>query len=58
MYRSCIGKIQLFGPTNFAPVINTVANYAAKSKGGERYYILVIITDGVISDMAKTKKVT
>ena len=56
--RSCISKIQLYGPTNFAPVINQVAKLAEKSKGGERYYILVIITDGVISDMVKTKKVS
>ncbi|CAG7730471.1 unnamed protein product, partial [Allacma fusca] len=42
----------LYGPTNFAPVINTVAAMASKTKSGQSYYILVIITDGVISDMA------
>ncbi|CAG7659365.1 unnamed protein product, partial [Allacma fusca] len=27
-YRSCIGKVQLFGPTNIAPAINQVIKLA------------------------------
>ncbi|CAG7823732.1 unnamed protein product, partial [Allacma fusca] len=53
---SCMSKVQIYGPTNFAPVINTVAKIASKTKLGEAYYVLVIITDGVITDMLKTKK--
>ncbi|KAG9490067.1 hypothetical protein GDO78_005782 [Eleutherodactylus coqui] len=54
-YRS-LKSVQLYGPTNFAPVINHVARYAASIKDGSQYFILLIITDGVISDMAQTKE--
>ncbi|XP_069621098.1 copine-8 isoform X2 [Ranitomeya imitator] len=54
-YRS-LKSVQLYGPTNFAPVINHVARYAASIKDGSQYFVLLIITDGVISDMAQTKE--
>uniref|UniRef100_A0A674J8K0 Copine 8 n=1 Tax=Terrapene triunguis TaxID=2587831 RepID=A0A674J8K0_9SAUR len=54
-YRS-LKSVQLYGPTNFAPVINHVARYASSVKDGSQYFILLIITDGVISDMAQTKE--
>ncbi|CAG7824703.1 unnamed protein product, partial [Allacma fusca] len=53
---ACMKKIQLYAPTNFETVIRVVTQLASKCKTGEHYYILVIITDGVISDMTKTKK--
>lgn len=56
-YHSCISSVQLYGPTNFAPIINKVANQAreAQMKPGEDYVILLIITDGEITDMENTK---
>merc|ERR1712150_334129 len=54
-YRSCIGNIQLFGPTNFAPTINHVANIARNFMDGSQYFILLIITDGIITDIKETK---
>ncbi|KAI6079100.1 Copine-8 [Aix galericulata] len=54
-YRS-LKSVQLYGPTNFAPVINHVARYASSVKDGSQYFVLLIITDGVISDMAQTKE--
>jgi len=54
-YRSCISKIQLFGPTNFAPTINHVANVARNFIDGSQYFILLIVTDGIITDMEQTK---
>uniref|UniRef100_A0A6I8SQF0 Copine VIII n=1 Tax=Xenopus tropicalis TaxID=8364 RepID=A0A6I8SQF0_XENTR len=54
-YRS-LKSVQLYGPTNFAPVINHVARYAASVKDSSQYFVLLIITDGVISDMAQTKE--
>ncbi|ODN05578.1 Copine-8 [Orchesella cincta] len=56
-YRNCIRQIQLYGPTNFAPVIRDVANLARKNMEGNHYYVLVIITDGIITDMPQTKEV-
>jgi len=46
--------VQLYGPTNFAPVINDVANIASTDQTGANYYVLLIITDGIITDMANT----
>ncbi|XP_072529771.1 copine-8 [Salminus brasiliensis] len=54
-YRS-LKSVRLYGPTFFSPVINHVARYASLVKGGSEYFILLIISDGVISDMAQTKE--
>lgn len=53
-YRGCIRQIQLSGPTNFAPVINHVAKFANAYRDGSSYFILLILTDGVITDMPQT----
>uniref|UniRef100_A0A8C9T1W8 Copine 8 n=1 Tax=Scleropages formosus TaxID=113540 RepID=A0A8C9T1W8_SCLFO len=55
-YYQSLRSVQLYGPTNFSPVINHVARYAASVKDGSQYFVLLIITDGVISDMAQTKE--
>ncbi|XP_077983033.1 copine-8-like [Glandiceps talaboti] len=54
-YQQSIRAVQLYGPTNFAPVINHVARFAASYTDGSNYFILLIITDGIISDMEQTK---
>ncbi|XP_033106485.1 copine-5-like [Anneissia japonica] len=54
-YKSCLPYIQLHGPTNFSPVINHVARFAQAYPDGSNYFILLIITDGIISDMDFTK---
>ena len=56
-YKGCISRIQLYGPTNFAPTILHVANIARQYTDGSQYFILLIITDGIITDMPQTKKV-
>lgn len=50
-YQRCIRSVQLYGPTNFSPVINHVAKFASAARDGSEYFILLIITDGVITDM-------
>uniref|UniRef100_A0A674NRS2 Copine Vb n=1 Tax=Takifugu rubripes TaxID=31033 RepID=A0A674NRS2_TAKRU len=55
-YHQSLRTVQLYGPTNFAPVVNHVARYAAAVQDGSQYFVLLIITDGVISDMAQTKE--
>uniref|UniRef100_A0A8C7RKY3 Copine Vb n=1 Tax=Oncorhynchus mykiss TaxID=8022 RepID=A0A8C7RKY3_ONCMY len=55
-YHESLKTVQLYGPTNFAPVVNHVASYAAAVQDGSQYFVLLIITDGVISDMAQTKE--
>lgn len=54
-YKSCLPNIQLYGPTNFSPVINHVADIARNFRDGSQYFILLIITDGIITDMPQTK---
>ncbi|XP_072328966.1 copine-9-like isoform X1 [Scyliorhinus torazame] len=55
-YYQSLRRVQLYGPTNFAPVINQVARCAAPVTDGSQYFVLLIITDGVISDMVQTKE--
>ncbi|XP_069490023.1 copine-6 [Ambystoma mexicanum] len=57
-YKRCLPKIQLYGPTNVSPIINRVAALAKeelKSLHATKYSILLILTDGVVTDMAETK---
>ncbi|KAI6191067.1 hypothetical protein M3Y97_00187500 [Aphelenchoides bicaudatus] len=55
-YKQCLMSTQLYGPTNFEPSICEFAQKARTfPKDGSRYQILLIITDGVITDMQKTK---
>ncbi|XP_026538848.1 copine-6 [Notechis scutatus] len=53
-YKRCLPQIELYGPTNVAPIINKVAGPAAEEeKSGKptKYRVLLILTDGVVSDM-------
>ena len=40
---------QLYGPTNFAPIITQVAGLARAEQLGSKYYVLLMITDGEIT---------
>uniref|UniRef100_A0A3Q3WEB0 Copine-3 n=1 Tax=Mola mola TaxID=94237 RepID=A0A3Q3WEB0_MOLML len=42
-YQQCLPQVKLYGPTNFSPIIN------------HNYFVLLIITDGVITDMDETR---
>ncbi|XP_063443514.1 copine-8-like isoform X2 [Mytilus trossulus] len=53
-YNKALHSIQLYGPTNFAPVINHVSRFAEAKTGGTDYFILLIVTDGIITDMPQT----
>lgn len=58
-YHECIQRVKLYGPTNFAPVINSCARIASQNirqNHGDNYFVLLILTDGIISDMAQTKE--
>ncbi|XP_060567212.1 copine-3-like [Ruditapes philippinarum] len=60
-YQNCIPQIQLWGPTNVAPIIHHVAKFAAAAqteeatKGAHAYFVLLLLTDGVITDMDDTR---
>lgn len=56
-YSSAIRHVALAGPTLFTPVIHTACEYAGRepsAPGAQAYYVLLIITDGVINDMDST----
>ncbi|MEQ2202396.1 Copine-4 [Xenoophorus captivus] len=80
-YQNCLPKIQLYGPTNIAPIIQKVASSASEEMhtkeameathktsvsfniysslfnlSHQEYFILLILTDGVITDMADTRE--
>ncbi|GAA0167677.1 calcium-binding protein [Lithospermum erythrorhizon] len=56
-YSSALHNISLAGPTLFGPVITTAADIAnhAVANNQQKYFILLIITDGVITDLQETK---
>ncbi|KAL9974985.1 hypothetical protein ACROYT_G012097 [Oculina patagonica] len=58
-YQTCIQSVQLYGPTNISPIINHVAHFAlqaAQTPAATNYFILLLLTDGVITDMEQTKQ--
>merc|ERR1712038_1143563 len=55
-YYTSLNNVRLYGPTNFSPVINHVAKFAQVYQGDpSNYFILLIITDGIITDFEETK---
>ncbi|XP_044954182.1 protein BONZAI 3-like isoform X1 [Hordeum vulgare subsp. vulgare] len=56
-YSSTLYTVSLAGPTLFGPVINKAAEIASHSVQyvNNKYFVLLIITDGVITDEQETK---
>ncbi|KAH9688630.1 protein BONZAI 3 [Citrus sinensis] len=56
-YASALNNVSLAGPTLFGQVINTAARIAGQSLSYDRrkYFVLLIITDGVLTDLQETK---
>ena len=56
-YENCIEKCQLYGPTNFAEIISAInarSEAVPARQEDQTYQILLIITDGVITDLEAT----
>eukprot|EP01117_Protostelium_nocturnum_P007696 TRINITY_DN2763_c0_g2_i1.p1 TRINITY_DN2763_c0_g2~~TRINITY_DN2763_c0_g2_i1.p1 ORF type:complete len:653 (-),score=196.44 TRINITY_DN2763_c0_g2_i1:37-1812(-) len=55
-YGNTINSVNLYGPTYFAPIIQTVSEIAShhSTQEDQRYYILLMLTDGEITDMQNT----
>ncbi|KAL8477870.1 hypothetical protein ACS0TY_029960 [Phlomoides rotata] len=55
-YTSALHNVALSGPTLFGQVINKAADIAGYSLSSShaKYYVLLIITDGVVSDLQET----
>ncbi|VAH18569.1 unnamed protein product [Triticum turgidum subsp. durum] len=56
-YSSTLYSVSLAGPTLFGPVISKAAEIASHSVqyANNKYFVLLIITDGVITDQQETK---
>ncbi|XP_021716106.1 protein BONZAI 1-like [Chenopodium quinoa] len=56
-YTSALYNVSLAGPTLFGRVVTVAADIASKAlaEGQQKYYVLLIITDGVITDLQETK---
>ncbi|KAM7472735.1 hypothetical protein LguiA_010918 [Lonicera macranthoides] len=56
-YASALRNVPLSGPTLFGQVINKAAEIAAQSLSHSlnKYFVLLIITDGVLTDLQETK---
>jgi len=56
-YYKSLHSVQLYGPTNFSPIINHVAKFASVNQtNSSEYFILLIITDGIITDFEDSKR--
>ncbi|TKY61444.1 BONZAI 3 [Spatholobus suberectus] len=56
-YASALRSVTLSGPTLFGSVINMAAQMAVQSltsHNNTKYYVLLIITDGVVTDLQET----
>ncbi|XP_031696310.1 copine-1-like, partial [Anarrhichthys ocellatus] len=57
-YRMVMPQLRLSGPTNFSPIINhvsSIAAQAAQSNNASQYFVLLILTDGEITDLDQTR---
>ncbi|XP_063694395.1 copine-3-like isoform X2 [Bolinopsis microptera] len=56
-YHQCINSVQLYGPTNASPIIGNVATMAREAlhqRQAKDYFILLLLTDGILTDMQQT----
>jgi len=58
-YQHSVHHVKLSAPTCMSPIINHVAAFAreqhSSASKADNYYVLLILTDGVITDMDETK---
>eukprot|EP00301_Raphidiophrys_heterophryoidea_P021886 c6181_g1_i1.p1 GENE.c6181_g1_i1~~c6181_g1_i1.p1 ORF type:complete len:517 (+),score=140.89 c6181_g1_i1:69-1619(+) len=56
-YRKFTATAVLWGPTNFAPCIRSAMTIASQyqTQQNQKYFVLLIVTDGAITDLDETK---
>jgi hypothetical protein len=55
-YQQTLAQIALSGPTYFGDIIEAFVQYTQQSAGQTKYNVLLLLTDGVIHDMPRTKE--
>lgn len=56
-YQKCLQNVKFYGPTNFSEIISTINDRCEAievSQYNQEYHMLMILTDGIISDMQET----
>ena len=53
-YHKALSIVQLWGPTNFGPILKTTNNIIKAENDKLKYHILMILTDGMIDDIDNT----
>ena len=56
-YKESVRSVHFHGPTLFSDIIRTTIQYASSKKltqDSQQYYILLILTDGIINDLEQT----
>ena len=53
-YHKCLGKVFLYGPTYFSPIIKKEIELINRENNPLIYHVLMILTDGVIDDFNET----
>lgn len=56
-YSTALRKVQLCGPTLFGAVVNKaaeIANHSHLQHNNNKYFVLLIITDGILTDLQET----
>ena len=56
-FEAAVANLQLYGPTNFAEFLRMAASLARAadvSQANQEYFVLLVLTDGVITDMQDT----
>ena len=54
-YRKALPQISLSGPTLFGPLLKQFLNHLIAQPPRLSYFIMLLLTDGVIHDMSQTK---
>eukprot|EP00158_Paraphelidium_tribonemae_P005198 Partr_v1_DN27223_c1_g4_i3_m39031 putative copine family len=55
-YNLALANVQLYGPTNFAPIISNLCNIVSANPSQQNYHVLLFMTDGAITDMDATRR--
>lgn len=55
-YKKTLENIELSGPTLLSPVFEKAIELIKKKNRDNKFHIMLILTDGVVDDMEKTKE--
>lgn len=54
VYKMALTRTELSGPTYFSPLLNNILNLVRQQSTLNTYFVILIITDGIICDLQET----